>query len=166
MPPLPKDLGELGDLDEPAHSPFWPSSGLIPTEATGSAGSTTISRSSRFLLESVFAIGNRAEQERRLVTVEIEIYEPTASFDILLCQVAQQEGLPAAGFSKQCQVLGPAALGDSYPVGIRLTIHHASAKIERAMVRGSRAPRGVPVPQAGEKFFEQHFHMLSVGVGD
>ena len=149
VPPLPENLGELRDLDKSVIR------GLAFERIDPNGGYRICGfdydqppREIQFL--GAFPRRDGCYQEPGRVTVEIEIYEPTASFDILLCQVAQQEGLPAAGFTEQCQMLGPAALRDRDPMGIRLTVHHPSAKIERAMVWGSSAPGGASVPQAGK----------------
>ena len=82
MPPLPQDLGELGDLDEPAVSVAG-FEGIDPDRHLGIVGLDDDEPVVKISLDSFFAIGNRAEQERRKVAVQIEEHEPTASFDIL-----------------------------------------------------------------------------------
>ena len=90
MPSLAQDLRELRDLDEPV----VPVAGFERVDPDRHRGIIRLDDNEaviKIFLDKFFLSGNRADQERRLIAVQVERNEPAAFLDVLFLKGLQKE---------------------------------------------------------------------------
>lgn len=164
MPPFPKDSREF----RYANKLIVPDVALEGVHSDGHLGISRIDHNEPFtkiLLDNFFAFCNSAQQEGCSVTVEIEIKEPPAAFDILLREVPKRGRFAGSGFTEHRNVLGAAFVRDR-DAAADFAINDPRSHIEPSGIHGrvSGAIR-YAIPQPNQQLFEEVFHISTVGPG-
>jgi hypothetical protein len=99
-----------------------------------------------------------SQQERRCVSVEVEICKSAIGFDVLHAEVAQERALSSSRDPEACEMGRPPGVADAEVPPRHVAVDHSKAEIETRTFAPCSAPPPKAVPNGRNEFFEDMDH--------